>query len=147
MLENLKQIFWCFEKHKVRYLVIGGIAAALHGVPRATFDLDILIEATMENVKRLLAALDEAGLGTAGLVTPEKLLGKEITVFEDWIRIDVQTRTPGIKFENAWPRRKAMDYQGQRMWVLSKKDLISSKRAAGRKVDLEDVKSLTKRNR
>ncbi len=147
MLEKLKLIFWCLEKHEVKYLVIGGIAAALHGVPRATFDLDILIEATGENVKRLLAALEEAGLGTAGLVTPERLLKKEITVFEDWVRIDVQTRTPGVKFGQAWGRRKAMDYQGQRIWVLSKNDLISSKKAAGRRIDLEDVNSLTKRKR
>jgi hypothetical protein len=146
VLENLKQIFRCLEKHKVKYLVIGGIAAALHGVPRATFDLDMLIEATAENAKRLLDALTEAGLGTAGLITPQNLLKKEITVFEDWIRIDVQTRTPGLKFEKAWDRREIMDYQGQRMWVLSRSDLISSKKAAGRKIDLEDVKSLTKRN-
>ena len=33
------------NEREVRYLVIGGIAAVLHGVPRATFDLDILIEA------------------------------------------------------------------------------------------------------
>jgi hypothetical protein len=149
MLENLKQIFWCLEKHQVKYLVIGGIAAALHGVPRATFDLDILIEATAKNAERLLEALAEAGLGTAGLVAPERLLKKEITVFEDWIRIDVQTKTPGVKFEQAWGRRETMDYQGQKMWVLTKNDLIASKRAAGRRIDLDDVKTLIKikRNR
>jgi hypothetical protein len=51
----------------VRYVVIGGIASILHGVPRATFDLDILIEATPENAQRLLDALLEAGLATASL--------------------------------------------------------------------------------
>jgi hypothetical protein len=39
---------------EVEYLVIGGIAAVLHGVPRATFDLDILIRPTPENATRLL---------------------------------------------------------------------------------------------
>ena len=57
----------------MRYLVIGGIAAVLHGVPRATFDLDILIEATPDNAQRLLNALLGAGLGTATLTTPERL--------------------------------------------------------------------------
>ena len=37
--------------YEVRYVVIGGIAAVLYGVPRATFDLDILIEATPENAQ------------------------------------------------------------------------------------------------
>ena len=46
MLNRLGEVFESFHNHKVKYLVIGGIAAVLHGVPRATFDLDILIEAT-----------------------------------------------------------------------------------------------------
>jgi hypothetical protein len=42
MLNRLGEVFASFHKHQVKYLVIGGIAAVLHGVPRATFDLDIL---------------------------------------------------------------------------------------------------------
>lgn len=40
MLNRLKDVFASFERHDVHYLVIGGIAAILHGVPRATFDLE-----------------------------------------------------------------------------------------------------------
>jgi hypothetical protein len=47
MLNRLKDVFKSFQQHEVRYVVIGGIAVALHGVPRATFDLDILIDATL----------------------------------------------------------------------------------------------------
>ena len=46
MLNRLKDVFASFQKHDVRYVVIGGVAAILHGVPMATFDLDILMEAT-----------------------------------------------------------------------------------------------------
>ncbi len=38
MLNRLRGVFSSLEKHEVRYLVIGGIAAVLYGVPRATFD-------------------------------------------------------------------------------------------------------------
>jgi hypothetical protein len=123
-------------------LVIGGIASVLYGVPRATFDLGILIEATLDNAMKLLEALNEASLGTASLLSVEELLAHEITVFKDYVRIDVQTSTPGIEFETAWKNRQTMDYQGQIFFVLSKDDLILSKRAAGRKVDLEDVRLL-----
>lgn len=51
MLNQLQDVFSSLQKHNVKYLVIGGIAAILYGVPRATFDLDILIEATPENVQ------------------------------------------------------------------------------------------------
>jgi hypothetical protein len=142
MLNRLTGVFESFQRHNVRYLVIGGIAAILYGVPRATFDLDILVEATPDNAKQLLDALLEAGLGTASLTNVEELLANEITVFKDWVRIDVLTTAPGIDFQEAWERRETMEYQGQTFSVVSRKDLISSKKALGRAVDLEDVRLL-----
>jgi hypothetical protein len=142
MLNRLKEVFESFQKHEVRYLVIGGIASILYGVPRATFDLDILIESTPDNAKRLLDSLSDAGLGTASLTDVKEVLSNEITVFEDWVRIDVQTVTPGLNFQEAWNHRETMTYQGQTFYVASKKDLISSKRASGRDFDLEDVRLL-----
>jgi hypothetical protein len=142
MLNQLQDVFSSFQKHDVKYVIIGGIASVLHGVPRATFDLDILIEATPTNAEKLLVALVDAGLGTASLITAERLLAHEITIFKDRVRVDVQTHTPGIKFSEAWENRETMDYQGQKFFVLSKEDLIASKRAAGRAVDLEDVRLL-----
>jgi hypothetical protein len=126
----------------VKYVVIGGIASILHGVPRATFDLDILIEATPANAQRLLDALLDAGLGTAALTSSNAVLANEITVFKDRVRVDVQTSTPGLIFSEAWSRRKTVTYQGQDFFILSKQDLIRSKRAAGRPVDLEDIRLL-----
>ncbi len=142
MLNQLRGVFSSFQKHKVKYVVIGGIASVLYGVPRATFDLDILIEATAENAQGLLDALIEAGLGTASLISNQELLEHEITIFKDRVRVDVQTLTPGVRFEDAWKNRETMDYQGQEFHVISKNDLVASKRAAGRDVDLEDVRLL-----
>lgn len=142
MLNRLQDVFRSFQEHNVKYVVIGGIASILHGVPRATFDLDILIEATSENARRLLAALLGAGLGTASLTTVEDVLANEITIFRDRVRVDVQTSTSGITFDDAWQRRKTLSYHGQEFFILSKQDLIVSKRAAGRPVDMEDVRLL-----
>ncbi|MBX2999268.1 MAG: nucleotidyltransferase [Caldilineaceae bacterium] len=142
MLNQLQGVFSSFHSHNVHYVIIGGIAAILYGVPRATFDLDILIEATPENAQRLLAALLDAGLGTADLTTAEELLNHEITIFRDKVRIDVQTSTPGIDFEQAWAEREEMQYAGQVFYVVSRRHLIASKRAAGRARDIEDVKLL-----
>ena len=143
MLDQLQSVFASFQKNDVKYLVIGGIAAVLYGVPRATFDLELLIEPTKNNVLRLLKAMVEAGLGTASLADAEDVLSKEITIFTDRIRLDVQTSTPGIIFEDAWSRRVTMNYKGQALEVVSLSDLIASKRASGRDVDLEDVRILT----
>ena len=112
----------------------------LYGVPRATFDLDVLIEPSDDNARRLLDALTEAGLATASMTSPEEVLANEITVFQDRVRIDVQTWTPGLVFETAWARRNEMKYGGYSFYVVSREDLISSKQAAGREIDLQDVK-------
>jgi hypothetical protein len=146
MLDQLQSVFASFQKNDVRYLVIGGIAAVLYGVPRATFDLDVLIEPTLKNAKRLLQAMSEAGLGTASLASADEVLATEITIFTDRIRLDVQTSTPGIVFEEAWQRRVTMNYRGQVLEVVSLADLIASKRASGRDIDLEDVRILTSKD-
>jgi len=74
MLNRLKDVFKSFQQHEVRYVVIGGIAVVLYGVPRATFDLGILIEATPENAQRLLDALIDVRMGTATLTNVDEIL-------------------------------------------------------------------------
>jgi len=142
VLNRLRGVFSSLQRHDVRYLVIGGIAAVLHGVPRATFDLDLLIEPSVDNAQRLLDALSDERFGTAVMVSAEELTRHEITIFNDRVRIDVLTSAPGVDFEQAWERKVAMEYEGQGFHVASREDLIASKRAAGRPVDLEDVRLL-----
>jgi hypothetical protein len=143
MLRDLKALFASLAKNDVRYVVIGGIAAVLHGVPRATFDIDLLIEATTENVERLLKSMLEAGFATADLTTAADVCRAEITIFPDRIRVDVLTVAPGINFLGAWQSKETVNFEGQDFYVLSKNDLIISKQAAGRPVDLDDVRALT----
>ena len=142
MLNRLQGVFASLSSHDVRYLVIGGIAAVLHGVPRATFALDILIDATPENAERLVSAFLDAGLGTASLTSVQDILAHEVTIFRDRVRIDVQTATPGLVFSEAWKRRETMRQGDVSFFVLSVEDLIASKRAAGRPKDLEDIRLL-----
>jgi len=143
LINLLQGVFKSFQKHNVKYVVIGGIASILYGVPRTTFDLDILIDPTFENAEKLLVALEEAGIGTAILTDPSKILENEITVFQDKVRIDVQTSTPGIEFSSAWENRNTVEFKGQKFHLVSKEDLIASKTAAGRNKDIEDVRLLT----
>ncbi len=142
MLDRLAGVFKSLEKRRVKYVVIGGIAAVMHGVPRATFDLDILIETSAENGVRLLEALKAAGVGTAEPISSKQLLQNEITIFEDHVRIDVLTSAPGITFERAWKNRETMEFRGQSFNVIGRQDLIASKRASGREEDLEDARLL-----
>jgi hypothetical protein len=147
MLNLYQDVFRSFQSHKVKYVVIGGIAAISHGVPRTTLDLDILIEATEANAARLLSALTAVGFGTATLTTPQRVATTEITILNDWLRIDVQTKTPGLSFSTAWKNRRRHKQGDVIVNLASRNDLIRSKRAVGRPKDLEDVRLLTLQKR
>lgn len=114
----------------------------IHGLGRSTFDVDILIEPSVDNARRLLQALEEAGFGTAALTTPEQVALHEITRFRDRYLLDVMTRTPGITFDEAWSRREQVRAGTSHCFILSRDDLIRSKSAAGRQKDIEDVRAM-----
>jgi hypothetical protein len=58
-------ILRALAEHEVSYLVVGGFAAAAHGVVRATADLDLVVERSWENARRLAAALAQLGRSRA----------------------------------------------------------------------------------
>lgn len=142
MLAQLTPLFASLNHRKVDYVVIGGIAVVAYGVPRLTLDVDLLIRATPENAESLLQALVEAGLGTALLTNAADLLAHEVTIFKDRIRVDVQTRTPGLSFPEAFERRRTVYVAGIPVNLVSLADLIASKEAAGRPKDVSDVLAL-----
>lgn len=142
MIGRHLQLFKSLSSHGVEYLLIGGVAVIAYGFPRTTKDIDIYINPTVENAKRCLEALEEYGFGTVALTTAEKLAATEVTIFKDFIRLDVLTRVKGIEFDTAWRRKVLFEVDQVRIPALSKEDLISSKQAAGRSGDLEDIKIL-----
>ena len=70
-------IYASLTRNRVKYLVIGGIAAIGYGVPRNTLDLDLWIEPTLQNAARLLSALKETKFGTVHLIKAEEVLELE----------------------------------------------------------------------
>ena len=142
MIENHLKLYKSLNKYRARYLIIGGVAAIVYGVPRTTLDIDILIEPTLENAEKLLKALKKAGFGTASLTSPKKIIDNELTVFEDYIRLDVFTKVKGMKFEKAWKDRTIKKIANVAVKFASLKDIISSKKASKRQIDKEDLKLL-----
>ncbi|MCP4397674.1 MAG: nucleotidyltransferase family protein [bacterium] len=113
MLNRLQDVFRCFHAHDVRYVVIGGITAILYGVPRATFDLDILIEATSKNARRLLDALRDAGFGTAALTDEEHILANEITIFKDRFGSMCKPRLPDCALLTPGMPKTRLNFRGR----------------------------------
>ncbi len=143
MLNRDRDVFASLHSNNCRYVVLGGVAAVPYGVPRLTFDIDILIDASEANAENVLTALRESGFGTAHLITGKELLANKITIFTDRARIDIQTATPGLVFEEAWRQRRSLVFETVPFYVVSLDDLIRSKTAAGLPVDLSEVEQLS----
>ena len=143
MIARSRALFACLEKHKVKYVVIGGVAAILHGVPRMTGDIDLLIEAKLDNAQRMLDVLKELGYETSDLVTPAELIKVKLLMFENGIKVDVMMHIPGVDFATAWVNKELQYADDQPFYLMSKADLVASKLAAGRQKDLADVEVLT----
>lgn len=133
-------VYRSFNAHRVRYILIGGPAAVFYGFPRVTKDVDLFIEPALANATRALRALEAAGFGTAALTTPEQPLAHEVTIFKDVMRLDLLTAVKGVSSPMVWRRRVTKRIEGVRVPVIQLDDLITAKKAAGRGIDLEDVK-------
>ena len=142
MLQEHLDVYRSLNAHRVKYVVIGGVAAIFYGSPRVTKDVDLFIEASLRNATKLLRALEAAGFGTATLTTPEKSLANEVTILQDYCRLDILTTIKGLTFAQAWPKRVAKRINGVCIPLVRLDQLIQAKQAAGRSIDLQDVETL-----
>lgn len=130
---------------EVRYLIIGGYALAVHARPRATQDLDILFERTLENATRLLKALSTFFGGMDVGQTPEDLVRTD-TILQMGVpplRIDLFTDIPGVTdFDAAWNNGVSSKFGDVPARFIGKTDFVRAKRASGRPQDLADLEAL-----
>lgn len=124
-----------------RYLVIGGIACILHGYVRATTDVDILIERSLANAERVLAALERVGYGFAREWSAREILERPITVIGDDPQVDIFTVAWNVKYEDAVRRASVVEVEGVEIPLASLDDLIATKRT-GRALDQADIEAL-----
>lgn len=129
----------------VRFMVVGAHALSVHGVPRATADLDIWIDRTPENASRVWKALAAFGAPLDSLgVAREDLLRADVVVQIGLppLRVDLMTGLSGVTFAEAWPSRVEAEFEGVRVPFLGREALIRNKTATGRMKDLGDLESL-----
>ena len=144
LLQELLAITSELEKNGIEYAVCGGLALTIHGFPRATFDIDILIqERSLENAYQIVA---EKGYDFKGLDMSFKERAVEIRrvskIDDDGevLSLDLLLVTPQV--EDVWQSREKLDLQTQDLWIVSQKGLIKMKKLAGRAKDLIDIERL-----
>ena len=142
---DFKELLSTLEKHKVRYLVVGGYAVMRYTEPRFTKDLDVWIATDPENAEAVFAALREFGAPLKDLVPAD--FAREGYFYQMGtppFRLDIMMSIPGVTFEAAWANREEAKVEGLVIPFISKADLIRTKEASGRDQDRLDVKKLRK---
>jgi hypothetical protein len=157
-LATFEKIVKALNKNKVRYLVVGGMAVVAHGYGRLTYDLDLVLQLTSENVLRGFSALQCLGYKPKVPVTGQQFANRKIR--EGWIRdkgmmvlnffsekhrdtpVDIFVKEPfnfNTQYSIAVEEELA---KGVRFRYANIATLIAMKKKAGRDKDRDDIKHL-----
>jgi predicted nucleotidyltransferase len=148
-----------FHRQKVDYLVVGGLAVNLYGIPRVTQDIDILISFEKKNVEKLMDILKI--LDYLPRVPVDPMLLADPRTRKTWIKekhmkvfslyhkhtnfkvINIIILTP-VSYEAAKPNRTTVDVKDIKIHLIGLDDLIQMKKVSGREQDLSDIKAIEK---
>lgn len=140
---DFKELLEEFAREGVEHVVIGGYAIAYHVEPRATKDLDLLIEGSEENRARAARALERYG-APPNVVDATRMLGETEIVYlgRAPLRVDLLRSIDGVSTADVLKNAVPATWDGTPIRVIALDDLIANKRAAGRPQDLVDVAKL-----
>jgi predicted nucleotidyltransferase len=136
----------------VEFVVVGGLALNAWGVVRGTKDVDVVVATNSDNLKRVAEVAVAAGghvqqgealLGSAFSIAAALADGEQVAIETDLGRLDVVQGLDGVpSFGDLRSRAAEAEILGSTVWVSSREDLRSMKKAAGRTRDLADIEDL-----
>jgi len=138
---RLAEVCALLNEEGARYVLVGATAMQLWGTTRATRDIDLLIDATEANAKRVLAALLRSGFGLAKEWLASTIVAKPVTIIGDSPRVDLMTVAWSVHYPEAISRATTFTLEGVEIPTASIDDLIASKRT-GRLQDAADIEVL-----
>jgi hypothetical protein len=146
--EDFLDLLSAFLDADVRFMVVGAYAVGVHARPRATKDLDVWVEASVDNSRRVFRALTAFGAPLDGVNDNDFAApGTGFMMGMPPNRIDILTAVSGVTFEEAWPNHVVAAVGALRCPFIGLTDLIRNKRAAARDQDLVDADVLERVSR
>ena len=153
------EVLEALYRNKVKYLIVGGLAVNLYGVPRVTQDIDLIISTSRSNIAKLLTVLKNLGYIPRLPVDPSQLA--EPDKVKDWTRnknlkafsfhhkkdnfrvVDIVLVHP-LDFEQSFKNKTIKKVKDVKIYLVSIDDLIKTKEKSGRAQDLSDIELLRK---
>jgi hypothetical protein len=143
--KDFREFIQSFEKNNVEYILVGGFAVILHGYPRTTGDIDLWVNRTKDNYKKIEFAFLDFGMPLFDMTQDNFLHHKYWDVFtfgKSPVAIDIMVKVKGLEFETSFKNAVFFKDEGLNLRTLSKDDLIKAKLAVKRGKDLDDLENL-----
>lgn len=145
LLEEFVNFTETLNRADIDYAICGGWAMAIHGLPRATVDIDLLILA--EDLKKVWEAAQNLGYDVEGLplhfhdgVIEIRRISKIDRESKRLFTLDFLLVTESLK--EIWENRQLVEWEDGKTWTVSREGLILLKTISGREQDLLDIKKL-----
>lgn len=144
MDQDLKDLLYALNRHRVKYLVVGGYAVGVHAQPRVTKDLDVFIESSSDNARAVYKALAEFGAPLSDFTVEDFHNPNVFAQFgQPPYRVDILQQISGVDFATAYKNSEELLIEGELpVRYISADDLITNKLASGRLQDLADVEAI-----
>lgn len=145
---DFKDFIQALNDNDVDYILVGGFAVILHGHSRVTGDMDIWVNRTEENYKKLMKAFYQFQMPAFDMTKENFLNHPNWDVFKFGRKptaIDIMTKVKGLDFDECFKLSKLFEIEGLSVRTLHLNNLIQAKKEAGRLKDLDDIDQLTKK--
>jgi hypothetical protein len=143
--QDFREFLAALNNNSVRYLLVGGFSVILHGYSRTTGDMDIWLERTEDNYRKIKLAFQEFGMPVFDM-TEENFLHHEnwdvFTYGNPPSAIDLMIAVKGLNFNECYTNAVIFEDENLLIRTIHKNDLIKAKKSAGRAKDLDDLENL-----
>lgn len=139
--DDFREFLKCLNKESVEYILVGGYAVIFHGYTRTTGDLDIWVNKTLENYKKLKNAFLDFGMPVFDMTEDNFLYNPNIDVFtfgRPPVCIDIMNQIKGLEFEDCYKKTDLINVQNIKVRLINLSDLLIAKKASNRPKDQDD---------
>jgi hypothetical protein len=146
ILEEMRKVVTALDEAQVEYALVGAFALAIHGAPRATTDIDILVRP--QDVDRALAVVSPIGfsLPAQPMTLQSGVSVQRVSKLEGEELLTLDLLLAAGSLADAWTSRVSIQALGTRLQVVSREQLVRMKALAGRLQDLADIERLQGRH-
>ena len=143
MNSDLIELLSLLNEYKVKFLIIGGYAYGVHAEPRYTKDIDIWIDPSIANSKRIFSCLKDFGAPVSSLAEKNFTEPGLLLIFgKEPNRVDILNHLKGLTFKEAYQKSILVPLKKVSVRVVCLEHLIKLKKIANRPQDKLDVKKL-----